>query len=224
MDRVFVLVLVLVIASISGFIHLANVQESYAVKQYKNETIGIEFLYPDDWYIVDSRIPDNNKSVAIAPVPPELYDTSSQAPSPFADTKYRTGINIFEVQDDNDILRDGNNIFKLQVVKNTTELYKDTLADRLDIAFMWENKLINNTLSLLGASTDNLIESHLVEYDYDLEKHPYPWKKIVYLFMNENKDKVYSIEIETSLGQYYVNTDNFNTILDSLKLINQKDS
>jgi hypothetical protein len=168
MTRVFVLVLVVVIASISGCIHLSNIQESYAVKQYKNETIGIEFLYPDDWYIVDSRIriPDTNKSIAVSPMPPGLYDTAQDPISPFADTKYRTGINIYELQD----------------VMNKTELYKDTLADTLDAAFMWENKLINNTLSSLGASTDNPIESHLVEYDYDLEDTIYPWKKIVYLF------------------------------------------
>lgn len=209
MTRVFALVLVVVIASISGCIYLSNIQESYAVKQYKNETIGIKFLYPNDWYIVDSRIPDNNKSIAVSPMPPGLYDTSRQNPDMFTDTKHRTGINIFELQD----------------VKNKTELYKDTLADTLDVAFMWDNtRLVNNTLSLLGASTDSPVESHLVEYDYDLEDTIYPWKKIVYLFINENKNKLYSIEIEASLGQYYVNRDNFNTILDSLKLINQKNS
>src|SRR5215207_1310513 len=153
MTRVFVLVIFLVITSISGYIHLSNIQESYAVKQYKNETIGIEFLYPDDWYIVESKFPDNNKSVAVSPVSPQLYDASTKSPDSFTYPKYRTGLNIFEHQDVN--------------INNVTKDYKDTLSDTLDFAFSWQARLINNTSALIGALTDNPIESHLVEYDFD---------------------------------------------------------
>lgn len=208
MIRVFVLLLVLVIVSISGCIHLSNIQESYALKQYKNETIGIEFLYSDDWYIVESKFLDNNKSVAVSPVSPKLYDASTKPPDSFTYPKYRTGINIFEHQDVN--------------INNATEDYKDILADTLDFAFSWQARLINNTSALLGVSTDSPIESHLVDYDFDYDDSYITWKNVDYIFMNENKDKLYSIQIDASAGQYFVNRDNFKTILDSLKLINQR--
>lgn len=82
--------------------------------------------------------------------------------------------------------------------------------------------MINNTSALIGVSTDSPIESYLVEYDFDYDDSYITWKNVDYIFMNEDKDKLYSIQIDASAGQYFVNRDNFTTILDSLKLTNQR--